>query len=165
MKSTPLSNPRQADTSKVRTGPYCQTPLCLGRLSPGELDAAFRVWLVLHSWMRLGAAPKRVTDEDLLATPYLSSLSAEHARKGLDVLEREGLIVRTSRGSRREVSVIWRAPGAKVAQKSPESRTKVALPSHDGRTIDAPLPQVETARRLRLLMSGDQEGAVAEVAC
>ena len=83
---------------------------------------AIEVWATLHHHLRLGSRPERITDEELVGvedeagnhyggSPFLKGRSAEHARKGLEILERLGLIARHAAGSSRRVAIVARLKG------------------------------------------------------
>jgi hypothetical protein len=161
VKDTPSQKAGQAGpVENTRPLPYTQIINRLLTLPIGEFDAAIRVWSALHGWLRLGSDPKRVTDEDLLSCPYLLGTSAEHARKGLELLERERVIVRRSRGSRREIMIAVRLAGHKEPRKQEVSGAHLSNRSEIIRKPiqaenDVIIPQNEWAARLRLLVSGD----------
>lgn len=139
MDRSTCSKPGQAgsDRSARPDHTYAQVPLCLLRLPTGERAAAIEVWVTLHHHLRLGSTEQRVTDETLSQSPYLASRSAEHARKGLEVLERVGLITRRAKGSSRRVAILGRLKSVSsnrritVAQSSHECRIDVARKSPD----------------------------------
>jgi hypothetical protein len=89
----------------ARPVPYVQIPLRLLTLPTGERSAAIEVWAALHHHLRLGSKPERITDEELAMVPWLFERSAEHGRKGLEILERLGLISREAKGSSRRVAI------------------------------------------------------------
>jgi hypothetical protein len=105
---------------------YSRTPDDLWRLPATDRVAAVEVWTALHHFLRLGSTLARVTDEDLAACPCLADRSGEHIRKGIQVLDREGLIVRKAAGSRRELAIAAKLRGAAAApeQKPPAPTPK-----------------------------------------
>jgi hypothetical protein len=96
---------------------YARVPDCLWRLPPSERTAATEVWTALHHYLRVGLEPERITDESLLRCPALGGRSAEHAGKGLAILDRMGLIARNARGSRREVAIVAKLKGPRLCKK------------------------------------------------
>lgn len=98
---------------------FSRTPQCLDYLPVEERVASQEVWRALHHYLRVGAALRRVTDEDLLAQPPLQGRSKEHARKGLQILDRLGLIARETGGSRRDVAIVARLRGASKPAPAP----------------------------------------------
>lgn len=134
------SGGQAAPVENTRTEhPYAQIPLALLCLPTGERSAAIEVWAALHHHLRLGSRPERITDEELAGVPWLVERSLEHGRKGLEVLERLGLIVRKAKGSSRRVAIVARLRGAKqeAPQKSASSAQKTKRPgvSPDSTTL------------------------------
>lgn len=154
--TTPKSQGQALPVEGTRSHQYSQLPYCLGKLPIGEMDAAVRAWMTLHSWLRIGAASQRVTDEQLMASPFLAGLSVEHARKGLEILEREGLISRVARGSRREVAVVAKLAGAK--EKPPRKAASLPgvyrLPGLDEPTVE---PAAQWGKSFWEIVSGDHQ--------
>ena len=139
MDRTAQKNPRQGGHVEG-TRPalaYAQIPLILLRLPTGERAAAIEVWATLHQHIRLGATGQKISDEMLSQSPYLEGRSVEHARKGLEILERLELIARTAKGSSRRVALLGRL---KSHAKPPEI-TKV---SHNCRITVARKPPAPT---------------------
>ena len=140
--------------------PYAQIPLALLLLPTGERAAAIEVWAVLHYHFRLGVTPGCITDRELLSAPWMADRSPEHARKGLEVLERSHLVSRHSRGSSRLLAIVARLKDARQAVRS---RSIPVAPRGDGKTPLAPetpdtmIPQPEWAEKLRLLVSSDHQ--------
>jgi hypothetical protein len=103
------ARPNYSETPKSCPSlPYAQIPLCLLTLPTGERAAAIEVWAALHHHLRLGSRPERITDEELSTVPWLIERSVEHGRKGLEILERLGLISRKTGGSSRRVGITAR---------------------------------------------------------
>lgn len=98
---------------------YAQIPLCLLTLPTGERAAAIEVWATLHQFLRLGTSAQRITDDVIMASPFMVGRSVEHARKGLEILGRLGLIDRQAKGSSRQVAVTARLAGARPAKRPP----------------------------------------------
>lgn len=144
MKDSRSKKPTQvgADKNPPRDHPYAQIPLALLCLPTGERAAAIEVWAALHHHLRLGSRPERITDEELAGVPWLVERSVEHGRKGLEVLERLGLIVREANGSSRRVAIVARLRGSShirnsvdmvKAPKSPTIRSRLTV-------ADEPMP-------------------------
>jgi hypothetical protein len=128
-------SPGQAGTvegTRAAEHKYSRTPDDLWRLPATDRVAAIEVWTALHHFLRLGSTLARVTDEDLAGCPCLADRSGEHIRKGIQILDREGLVVRKAVGSRREMAI---AATFKQSQRTTtESQEPVARPP-------APLPK------------------------
>ena len=84
---------------------YVKVPARLFHLPTSERAAAIDVWAALQFDLRIDSSARRVTDKALMKSPSLRDRSAEHARKGIEILEREGLIVRNARGSSRSIKI------------------------------------------------------------
>lgn len=127
MKSTSRRSAGQAGAveNTRREHAYVQMPIALLCLPTGERAAAIEVWAALHHHLRLGSSPRRITDEELAGVQWLVERSAEHGRKGLEILERLGLISREAAGSSRRVAILARLRGAKPA---PQSRGSAPAP-------------------------------------
>lgn len=129
MKPTTSKKPGQSGSadSPRREHTYVQMPTALLCLPTGERAAAIEVWAALHYHLRLGSSPRRITDEELAGVPWLVERSAEHGRKGLEILERLGLISREAVGSSRRVAIMARLRGGRN-QKEIVAHEKVGSP-------------------------------------
>lgn len=127
MKPITSQKPRQSRPveNARREHAYLRTPEIIARLPACERAAAREVWDALHYYLRLGATPRRVTDEDLHACPCLADRSFEHIGKGIQILDRLGLISRDASGSRRELAILATLKGARPA---PEAKAPAPAP-------------------------------------
>lgn len=138
MKPTTQKKPRQpgAGDSPRREHAYLRTPEIIARLPACERTAAREVWDALHYYLRLGTTPRRVTDEDLHACPCLADRSLEHIGKGIQILDRMGLISRDASGSRRELAILAALKGARPA---PEAKAPAPAPKPPENDVFVPL--------------------------
>ncbi len=134
---------------------YAQIPLVLLTLPTGERAAAIEVWSSLHYHLRLGSSPQRITDEELATSPFLCARSSEHARKGLEVLERIKLIVRCARGSSRRVAITARLKGQKPLQSRLSSHQEARSSHRKAESSRQDIPAVGRAWEAWQLIRGN----------
>jgi hypothetical protein len=142
VKDTPKQKPSQpGPVENARPLPYAQIPLELLTLPTGERAAAIEVWAALHHHLRLGSRPERITDEELAGVPWLIERSAEHGRKGLEILERLGLITRHAKGSSRRVAITATLRGSRHVNISVDVVKLPKSPTIRNPRIVDPLPE------------------------
>lgn len=138
VKDTPRRKLRQPElVENARPLLYVQTPDALYNLEADQFICAHCVWAALYRSLGIRGEPKRVTDEMLMASPYLASWSAKFARKGVKALAKIGAIKVVSKGSRREVSLAWEL--ATRRDKPAEQPTKKLVRSEPPRPEDLPM--------------------------
>lgn len=136
---------------------YSRTPDDLWRLPAADRVAAVEVWTALHHFLRLGSMLTRVTDEDLAACPCLADRSGEHIRKGIQILDREGLIVRKAAGSRRELAIA--VTFKQASRTTTESPKPVGRPPAPSPKNDAFVPVQNWSSTFWSLVSENQQSS------
>jgi hypothetical protein len=134
---------------------YSRTPDDLWRLPATDRVAAIEVWTALHHFLRLGSTLTRIADEDLAGCPCLVDRSGEHIRKGIQILDREGLIVRQAAGSRRELALS--ATFKQSHRTTTESPKPVVRPPASAPKNDAHVPVENWSSTFWSLVSENQQ--------
>lgn len=157
-RSNQPRQPGSVEGTRPADHKYSRTPDDLWRLPATDRVAAIEVWTALHHFLRLGSTLTRVTDEDLAGCPCLVDRSGEHVRKGIQILDREGLIIRRAAGSRRELAIAAKLKGS--PKPAPILERKPPTPLPDPAKNDAFVPVENWSSTFWSLVSENQQPGI-----